>query len=83
MARLATAPHELSNYSKFANFNESNRIRTLDFGLRIYGRFDSTKFANFEHVRELLSSIQVGFAHAHVDSHNLNNTGHWIHSIRT
>ncbi|KAJ5537464.1 hypothetical protein N7494_006943 [Penicillium frequentans] len=24
-----TAPHELSNYSKFADFNESNRIRTL------------------------------------------------------
>jgi hypothetical protein len=24
---LNTAPHELSNYSKFANFNESSRVK--------------------------------------------------------
>ncbi|KAJ9482701.1 hypothetical protein VN97_g10728 [Penicillium thymicola] len=45
---IATAPHEFSNCSKFANFGESNRIRTLVSGLRIYGRFNSSKFANSE-----------------------------------
>lgn len=29
----------------------------LASGLRIYGRFDSSKFANFEQVRELISSL--------------------------
>ena len=52
-----TAPHELSNCSKFADFGESNRIRILISGLRINGRFDSSKFANFEQVRELISSL--------------------------
>jgi hypothetical protein len=56
-ASRSTAPHEFSNSSKFANFLESNRIRTLVLGLRIYGRFDSTKFANFEQVREPISSL--------------------------
>ena len=53
LAKLSTAPHEFSNSSIFANIDESNRIQTLLFELRIYGQFDSTKFANFEQVREL------------------------------
>lgn len=79
--KIDTAPHELSNCSKFANFDVSNRIRTLLFVLRIYGRFDSSKFANFEQVREPMSSVR-GSGSARAASHNLNNCDRCVHWIR-
>ncbi|CAI7613147.1 unnamed protein product [Penicillium viridicatum] len=54
---VSTAPHEFSNCSKFANFAESNRIRTLVSVLRIYGRFDSSKFANLEQEKGFVERV--------------------------